>query len=900
MNSPGTKPGNAISLRAKLLLLYALTGLAAILVTSVLSFVGAIQGIRASAPSRASSLADELAYGFEVVAPEIDIFSVQRMVEKSASLENVEMVFVTDQDGVIVAHSNKSLVGQQGDLDLIRGVIETDQVYQDVIDGRLLRFIRPLHGQAYTPEFHDTTGVLWIELDLSPSLAQSIRAVGNISIVSAILVILTIGIAYSITKANVTDRLQAFSHSVALVEAGDLTANVTVTSSFGSQDEISTLATHFNKMVSSLDHRITFEELVSSLSITFSSLSRTKLDTAINDALRLLSSFIGADRSYIFQLSHDGLLLDNTYEWCAAGISPQMDNLQGVPVEAIPWWMGKLKKSEEVNIPRVADLPEEASTEKEILEAQDIQSVLVVPMMSIKKLVGFIGFDAVNAGRSWSKEEVRLLRMAADIISNAMVRIDTQKELESQRDFALLVMNTIGQGLIITDLKGVYDYVNPAFARMLGYSPEDLIGNSTLDYVHPGDLDIYLRALEQRTQGFSTSYEMRLIASNGNIIHTLATGSPRRTDDLVTGSVVVITDLTEIFKAKEALAQSEARLRAFLDAVPDLIFRMDHKGTFLDFKAMDYADLYVSPDKILGAPIEALLPAEVARLAYDAIEKALQTFAPQMFEYKLPTESGTKTYEARFVASTKDEVIVVVHDISEHVRLEQMKTDFINRASHELRTPLTTALLMVELLDGQDSRPNEWAEYWDILKQELNRERLILEDVLMVGRLESGRYKIAAVPLSVRPPLQGAIQAVQPQAEMKNISINLDMPDQIPDVLGSDEAFSHIFMNILSNAIKFSQPDREVNIQVREDDGGIRIQVEDQGVGIPSEDLPHLTSRFFRATNATEQEIPGSGIGLYIVKSIVEELGGQLKIASQLNVGTTVSIWLPAIRPVQA
>jgi len=775
------KPLKIVSLRIKLLLLYALMGLVAVLATSVLSYYSAMQGIYSSAPSRASNLADELAYGFEILGSELEIFTIQRMVEKSASLDGVDMVFLTDQEGRIIAHSDKNMVGKNGDLALIQKVIETNQVYNDLVGGSLFRWIRPLHGRAYTREFNDTIGVVWIELDLAPSLANSTRAVGLISIISAALVTLTIGIAYFITKTNVTDRLQGFSQSVSLMEAGDLSAKADVTNSFGSQDEISALAVHFNNMVSALAYRISFEELVTNLSLTFSSLTFEALDPAINDAIRLLSSFVDADRVYIFRLSDDKKSVDNTHEWCAQGIEPQIENLQGIPVDAIPWWMEHLSRSKEVNIPLVANLPEEASTEKGILEEQDILSALVLPMMSSENLIGFIGFDTVKMQRTWNQDEIRLLRMSADSITNAIVRLAGQKELEIQ---------------------------------------------------------------------------------------------------------------------KEALAKSEARQRAFLNAVPDLIFRMNREGIFLDFTAGEDCLLYVAPANILGAPLSALLPEDVASQIMDAIDKALETSTPQLMEYSLLMDSGKMTYEARIIASGEEEVIAVVHDISEHVRLEQMKTDFINRASHELRTPLTTSLLMVDLIDGGDARPDEWKEYWDILKQELNRERQILEDVLMVGRLESGRYEIASFPISIPPILQDAIRGILPQAEIKNILLNVNIPEQLPDVDGTEEAFSHIFMNVLSNAIKFSRPEQEIEINTWKEDDWVRIQVKDNGIGIPPEDLPHLTTRFFRAANATREEIPGSGVGLFIVKSIVDDLGGRMKIESELNVGTKVSIWLPVFEMV--
>ena len=238
-------------------------------------------------------------------------------------------------------------------------------------------------------------------------------------------------------------------------------------------------------------------------------------------------------------------------------------------------------------------------------------------------------------------------------------------------------------------------------------------------------------------------------------------------------------------------------------------------------------------------------------------------------------------------------MIVVAHNITDRARLEQMKTDFINRASHELRTPLTTALLMVNLLDMDNLPQEDKDNYWDILKKELERERGILEDVLTVGRLESGKYRADKESVSILPILNSAINTMRPMAELRNIKINVRVGENTSTLCGPQNAFTHIFNNIISNAVKFSHPNGEIEVGISKIGNEMLITVRDHGIGIPPEDLPHITSRFFRGTNASEMEIPGSGIGLYIIKSIIEELGGKLNIQSQANDGTTISILIP-------
>jgi two-component system phosphate regulon sensor histidine kinase PhoR len=323
---------------------------------------------------------------------------------------------------------------------------------------------------------------------------------------------------------------------------------------------------------------------------------------------------------------------------------------------------------------------------------------------------------------------------------------------------------------------------------------------------------------------------------------------------------------------------------------------MDENGTFLDYKAGDNKHFFLPQEKIIGTSVDSILPPEIGAMTMSAIKTSLHTSTPQIFEYKLQTQGGLFTYEARIVASSPHEVITIIHDITERTRLEQMKTDFINRASHELRTPITTAILMVDLLDRTDLDPNERGDYWKILKQELNRERIILEDVLTVGRIESGRYRIAGGSVSILPVLNNAINAMQAQADLRKIAIHVEISEQIPNLRGAEEAFARVFNNIISNAVKFSNPEGTVKVHACQKGNEVIIDVADHGIGIPPEDLPHITSRFFRGTNASNLEIPGSGIGLYIIKNIVEELGGKLNIHSILGQGTTISVCFPISR----
>ena len=184
-----------------------------------------------------------------------------------------------------------------------------------------------------------------------------------------------------------------------------------------------------------LKSQLELERLVADISTSFINTTPDNIDHMIDRALEMIGSFSGVDRSYVFLFYDNGTKMDNTHEWCAEGIEPQIDNLKGLSVDATPWWMDKLNRFENIHIPCVSALPPEAGAEKQILQSQDIQSLIVVPMVYGGSLLGFLGFDSVRVEKIWSEETITLLHLTAEIFANALEHRQAEKErkqLEAQ------------------------------------------------------------------------------------------------------------------------------------------------------------------------------------------------------------------------------------------------------------------------------------------------------------------------------------------------------------------------------------------------------------------------------------------------------------------------------------
>ncbi len=182
--------------------------------------------------------------------------------------------------------------------------------------------------------------------------------------------------------------------------------------------------------VKALKYRGDIEFIISTISTSFINLESAEVDSAINHALLTLGAFAGVDRCYIFLFSESGKTFLNTHEWCAKGIEPSFAPNRDLPIEDFPQVMEKLNQFENFYVPRIADLPPDASVLKEILQQQGVQSFIDVPMIYGKHLVGFLGFDSVKAEREWSVEDIRLLRLVGEIFVNALERRRAEKELQ--------------------------------------------------------------------------------------------------------------------------------------------------------------------------------------------------------------------------------------------------------------------------------------------------------------------------------------------------------------------------------------------------------------------------------------------------------------------------------------
>jgi len=359
--------------------------------------------------------------------------------------------------------------------------------------------------------------------------------------------------------------------------------------------------------------------------------------------------------------------------------------------------------------------------------------------------------------------------------------------------------------------------------------------------------------------------------------------------DTIQTTANLIGAALERLRYEETIQISEVRNRVIVNALPDLLLRTDLTGRILDYNANPSHPLYAPGETVIGRKLQDLWPLDVVKMILETDEQNAFVSSHWVYGFKLPNHQ--QTFEARLHPISLGEALIIVRDITEQARLDQMKSDFINRASHELRTPLTSAILMTELLQ-QGGTQEETDEYWSVLVNELNRQKELINQLLMAGRLESGNMHLDAVPIDLMPVLKESILAVKVIANKRNVSIELEAGLGSMSILGDAGGLSQVFINLINNALKFSPEGGQVEVKAEIDKAKAIVSITDHGLGIPTDAIPHLFERFYRAKNVTVAEVPGSGIGLYIVKSIVDELGGTISVVSEVNIGTTFTVKL--------
>lgn len=238
--------------------------------------------------------------------------------------------------------------------------------------------------------------------------------------------------------------------------------------------------------------------------------------------------------------------------------------------------------------------------------------------------------------------------------------------------------------------------------------------------------------------------------------------------------------------------------------------------------------------------------------------------------------------------------ILVFHDITELRHLERIRQDFVANVSHELRTPVSSIKGYAEtLLEGALDDKKNLKEFIGIILQDSNRLASLINDLLDLSKIESGKMKMTLLALDPVTLIKRAAAIMDNQAKVKSIALELDLPASLPKIKADETRFSQVMVNLLDNAIKYTPEKGVVTVSAKVTEGVLQTDIRDTGIGISQEDIPRIFERFYRVDKARSRELGGTGLGLSIVKHIVLAHGGQAWVNSELAKGSVFSFTIP-------
>lgn len=342
------------------------------------------------------------------------------------------------------------------------------------------------------------------------------------------------------------------------------------------------LRIHSNR---ALNKSLDFQKLLIHLATEFINTPIEKVDDAINKALEASGSFVGADRAYTFEYNMEKGEMNNTYEWCASGVSKEIDKLQQIPFNKFPGWVAAHKKGEIIYIKSVAEYTKDLKL-KEMLEDQKIKSLITLPMMYHDECIGFIGFDSVKQIREWTEMEINLLSVLAELITNVEVRkqnIVALKESENLLKIIAEATGTVIYRLRFGDMK--YEYIHPAIEQLTGYTHVEMnkVGFASLvqKVYSPDGKEINRTAMkEKREEGKTESapidYLIKTKLGNNKWLSDRSFLVKNDAGEIY-GSIGILTDITLRKEAEEEVIKAKERAEEINRLKTNFLTNMSHE-----------------------------------------------------------------------------------------------------------------------------------------------------------------------------------------------------------------------------------------------------------------------------------------------------------------------------------
>jgi PAS domain S-box-containing protein len=384
----------------------------------------------------------------------------------------------------------------------------------------------------------------------------------------------------------------------------------------------------------------------------------------------------------------------------------------------------------------------------------------------------------------------------------------------------------------------------------------------------------------------------------------------------------IAMDISDRKAMQEALQRSEERTRATLLALPDLVFRASRTGQYVDFMVSPPGSNLVDPRQVIGKRFDEVLSPDIADTHYAILQQALATQTVQSYEQQVWIEGKPRYEEVRVAPCGNDEVVFFIRDISDRKQSEaqlhqtnqelahatRLKDEFLANMSHELRTPLTAILGMSEVLNEKSigELNDKQRQYIEIISNSGKHLLKLINDILDVSKISAGKLELDISTVSIRDLCASSLLFVKEHALEKQIRLTTILPEYLGNIDVDERRMQQVLINLLNNAVKFTPVGGQVVLEVQlqglgcagKSEGSevaawIAFSVIDTGIGITPEDQAKLFQPFIQIDSSLNRKYEGTGLGLVLVKQIVELHGGFVSLTSQLGQGSCFTVCIP-------
>jgi PAS domain S-box-containing protein len=483
-------------------------------------------------------------------------------------------------------------------------------------------------------------------------------------------------------------------------------------------------------------------------------------------------------------------------------------------------------------------------------------------------------------------------------------------EAERQRDFTRLVLGDAPIAIgVMEGPEHRFTLVNRVTCEITGLAEEQLIGRTHAEVVPEADKVVGPILDRVYTTGTGETDEIEIDLLTGRR-HLLVTWTALPGQDGRPGSVLYLSlDITDRKLMEGRLRESETQLRTLADAVPQLVWMAEPDGHIFWYNQRWYDYTGTSPEQMEGWGWQSVHDPEILPAVIKRWKASLETGEPFEMEFPLKGADGAFRWFLTRVNPLRDshgrllrwfgtntDVDGQRRTAEELREANRLKDEFLATVSHELRTPLTAILGWAHLLRAGQLGDKSTTSALETIERNARAQAQLIDDLLDVSRIITGKLRLDVRQVDPASFIELAIEALRPAAEAKDVRIQKVMDTGVVSVAGDPARLQQVVWNLLSNAIKFTPKGGKVQVRLERINSHIEIAVSDTGAGIKPEFLPHVFERFRQADQKTTRQHGGLGLGLAIVRHLVELHGGTVEADSAgEGRGATFVVKLPIV-----